>query len=800
MARQNFTTFPLFACIFLLLSALVNGQNTIDQIDKVFLKNYETYFEEQRETIHLHLNKTTYASGEHIWFAAYMFDQKENKISQEDTYIYVALMNSEGEEVDIRTIWYSNGVGHGEFKLDDALSSGNYYLQAFTSKMNLFPEDDSSVYPIRIINFDSQLIPVDRKSMAGLRIDLRAESGYLVEDVFGSCVVRFRNALGMEAVPDSVLLIDKSDQKSMRIEVSKTGIGRFSLVPRRISPKILQVFYRDSVYELDTPYARPTGITISADQNSNKNKFLLTIATNKNSISELDKELRLMVHKDGNFHLLPVELDGASIKEELVVPFSELFPGVNTLSLITTEGEVLAERLIFNTPGNQVSSQLINVQKEKDSITLYLKNRPSFVNPSLNKASISVIPSKSIANDQRIGMTSRFHLNNYLSPSELNHFERRNYLKDPSALYDLDALLILYGTNRYQWRNIEKGIDDQNRTKYMTANLQGYVNAFDNVEDSLEVMLYSRENGIFELAPLSADKKFRFENLPLAKNSNISFTLLNKAGEPVYANFFFTIQPNTIRFRHKFYKDEDFGNPVEFKQQEFNPKFLKEAEQLEEVVVTADRLKRQQFFGKFSGRKITKYDVNKGTLENFIRTYGYRKIYLDHNFYDRLRSSTWQLYRTCQTVRGPILLFPGISFNGVYSRDIMDYANVLMEYIDEVYYLKNSRCDPGYFVVFTNDKYENAPVAESDKITKEFVVDIGHDLPIPFIRPVYFSLDSPSYNKYGIVSWVPDLRSNEQGVYRFKVPNDKQGSLNVHLEGYNDSGVIWSEQLEVELK
>ena len=134
----------------------------------------------------------------------------------------------------------------------------------------------------------------------------------------------------------------------------------------------------------------------------------------------------------------------------------------------------------------------------------------------------------------------------------------------------------------------------------------------------------------------------------------------------------------------------------------------------------------------------------------------------------------------------------------------MDYANVRMDQIDEIYYLKQSRplrcSDGGFFVVFTNENYGNRSIAEVDKNSKVFTIENGHDIPKAFVRPDYFALDNDAFKKYGIIGWVPEIISNEQGVISFKIPDDGQRQLKLHLEGFGEEGTYLSDVLTVDLK
>ncbi|CAN0596187.1 unnamed protein product, partial [Ectocarpus sp. 12 AP-2014] len=162
-------------CVFLAFSISVLSQST--ETHESFLEDYEAYFKSDRKTVHLHLNKSTFITGEHIWFSSYVFNQMKNLPSKEDEYIYVNLIDKKGEVIASKTILFKNGSGKGDFLLNEYLETGNYFIQAYTSNMQNFEEDESTVYPIQIKNIASgkTAIPELHTNRDSLHITIAAE-------------------------------------------------------------------------------------------------------------------------------------------------------------------------------------------------------------------------------------------------------------------------------------------------------------------------------------------------------------------------------------------------------------------------------------------------------------------------------------------------------------------------------------------------------------------------------------------------------------------------------------------------
>ncbi len=797
----------------ILLSVVFSGVLSAQQDQNLATSNilgqYQDYFKQDRKSIHLHLNKTTFASGEHIWFSTYVFNKKTNRIDEGDTYIYVDLLDHTGTILTSKTIAYSETSGTGEFYLDPQMASGDYFLQAYTMEMNAFAEDDSSVYPIRIINFESNVDVATTlvTDIEDLRVSIHAEGGQLLTDVFGTCGIRITDLNGKPVLPDSVVLSTKSTpKKSILVPMNAMGTGKFSLTPKRGVQHIIKTYFNGQILTTSVPPSKEIGYTIATDHNYSKRQLLVAVHTNEATLNKKNDSLIVIIHKDGNAFTLPSSIDENKLSKNIIIPYASLYPGVNTLSLFKNGKELMAERMVFNQPSNKkLKPKVLKANRSNDSITLYIKNYSPKKNNSLNKASISVLPMESKSINTHKSIASSFFLEGYVPGKFIHRIQQSSYLERNIAKYDLDVLLLVQGKGRYQWKNILKSAEKRAQTTPNTSAISGYVNMFDTPNDSMRVMLYSTSNGIFETAELDAEKKFIFNSVSIAKKSKITMTLLDKNGEPVYANFFFTIQPTKkpYRFPHQ-PKIAAYQKTIE-KDISQVPSIFKKVEQLDEVVVTENKLKYEKFFGKFNGRKVDSTLRQYINLENYVRTLGYNMAFVDPRHSDIRRAGSPQLFRTCVNSYGnTIRLFPFIVFNGVFSQYLMDYSHVRMDQIDEIYYLKSSsplRCsDGGFFVVFTNENYQNRPIAEVDKNSKVFTVENGHDLPKEFVRPPYYAFDNDSYKRYGVVSWIPDIVSNKQGVISFKIPDDGQSKLKVHLEGFGEYGEYLSEVLTLDLE
>ncbi|WP_165864968.1 TonB-dependent receptor plug domain-containing protein [Rufibacter latericius] len=93
-----------------------------------------------QEKVYLHLDKPYYAAGEDIWFKAYLVNASSHEPSLWSKVLYVDLVSAEDSIYKRVVVDMKNGMGHGDFALEDTIPDGQYRLRAYTSWMQNFDE------------------------------------------------------------------------------------------------------------------------------------------------------------------------------------------------------------------------------------------------------------------------------------------------------------------------------------------------------------------------------------------------------------------------------------------------------------------------------------------------------------------------------------------------------------------------------------------------------------------------------------------------------------------------------------
>jgi len=107
------------------------------------LKNYTS--NHASEKAYLHFDKPYYATGDTIYFKAYVTLGEKHQLSDLSGVLHIDLINPGNKIEQGIKLPLANGVAWGDFVLPDTLAPGNYRIRAYTRWMlndgNLFEQN-----------------------------------------------------------------------------------------------------------------------------------------------------------------------------------------------------------------------------------------------------------------------------------------------------------------------------------------------------------------------------------------------------------------------------------------------------------------------------------------------------------------------------------------------------------------------------------------------------------------------------------------------------------------------------------
>ncbi len=801
-------------CTTLLLSLVLSG-GLLGQSNTSIKESYESYFELPRESIFLHLNKSTYVVGEELWFSAYAYDRKYGLPFTQSTNLQVVLYNEQGEPLEDRLVMAVNGFARGNIAIDSTYASGDYYIKASTNWMRNFAEDDSFIQKIQIINGSVEL-----RELAATKYDLQLlpEGGHLVQGVESVVGVKLIDAEGRGVVFEKGSLVNESGGSVMDFEGNAFGMASFPILPNNSIYSVSIKLGNNKVVTAPLPQVSEKGMVLRVVNNYGDKDILLAVATNENTLKDIKKKkYRLSVHKDGDIReARSIEFDNTMRESILSINREQLFPGVNTVTLFDQENRPIAERLFFNPFGiKAMQAEVRLIEKIKDSLAigveLISRGKKS------GKFSISVLPAETRAYNSKVNIFSEFLLKPYIKGYVENP---AYYFRDftPNKAYDLDLLLLTQGWSRYEWRNIFNRAPIANFPYENGLTLKGSINGAD-----LEKFpsLYIEDSKYHDSRAVLLDSPdFEIPNLLVGKNEEVQIKLIRENGKPSSRRIFASIvpspQPGTLKISElttpNIYPSElpDLDYSLEDKTIFLDEVAVVEQKRKFSKIIGQDEITVDQQVVNMYPRvtdliRMKGYNISVGLGDVRIanrRTLGGAPpvIYLDGT---RLLAPPPPPPQA-STSQGQGSGFGGVDKTptnpvGGAFQDTGSFSSLYELYTAEIERIEvNPRPDVtegingagGVIKIWTR----RTPLlpSETSDLNKNFIdTTYGFDVSKEFYTPKYIYA-SPLFERLGTIHWEPQLELDSNGKASFNIEDTGMENISFYIEGMSEEGYLIS--------
>ena len=787
----------------LLFTFIFSSFSSYSQDKKNAEENYLEYFKLPRETLFLHTNKTTFILGEEIWFKAYVYDRKNNLSSKATSNIYLGIYDASGNQLDKKLYLAREGAAIGNFAIDSTFASGDYFLKVSTNWMKNFNEDDSFVQKIKIIN--PKIKEIETKKINDIEYDFQflPEGGHILYGVKNNIGIKAINDLGKGTSSTGVISNSKDDEVAS-FKSNFLGIGKFSFTPlkgERYKAKI--TLENGKSFEKTIENIKENGIVISVN-NIRNDKTIITLSTNEESFNKIkDKPYKLLLHKDGNVKSIPIAF--TNTKELIVIASTDLFKGVNTVTLFDSENRPLLERMFFN--NSMIKEYKFSINKtgsDIDSLIYQIKSTNSLNNEILT-TSISVLPSETKSYNQDHTIVSAIYLKPYLRGAVENpqyYFSN----SDRKKKFELDVLLLTQGWSRYSW---DKIFTSQPKPSYDFENgiaINGFVNS--KLKKITSLFLFPTKQNKATFINIDDNGKFNLKNFYPEANEEVRFSYYGKNGKMKrpsmnlsYIKFMDSDNINTNDYKSflSFYKDKN-----EISEQFFIDDSY---ESLEEIRIKTDLRKklRKELRDPIltNGRitKITEEEVNRyPNLTDFIQSNGF-DVFLGDGATSKLGDVV-----VLSRGRGGAAA-PTIFLDGIIISDLSVLLNLSTDKIDKVVIDKTgiglglSGGFGGAIKIFRrkgilntsgkasyNDKYFGNISAYGFQPVKEFYA------------PVYASYRSQTFKDYGVIHWEPNIAISKANSGSIKTYDTGLDEINFYIEGISSDGSVFSQVIKIEGK
>ena len=747
------------------------------------------YYSANIPALHLHINKTVYVAGENIGYTAYALDRVTDKITRTPYNVLVVLADKDHNEISKQLLYLKNGTANNSILLNPNLKNGVYYIKAFTPSMNTLNIDTSYNQSIQIIG-ETRPNAISMTNQRNYDIQLQPEGGHYVEGVKNNVGIKITDQTGKSAMPKHITLTEENNKKIVsNILINKLGMARFEYIPKKNKKYVLELTIDSKTISKTLPLAEEKGIILKTNLNYNSGHLNVILSTNTKTLKTLEGDIfYMMLHKDDATKTYEVAFERNYHDITFQIPNKDLFPGINSITIFNKDKKPVLERIFFNHKSlKKTDLSISSVEKDNDTLTYRLLNKIN-QSPVKSTISISVLPENTIANMKRSSILA----NIYLKPYTEGHLENGNYYFDNEFTvqkkYELDLLLLNQGWSKYSWASIFNSTPSNYYDIEHGITLDGYVDPLEEEAIPKQVLLYSHKNQEIKIADIYNTNKFTFKNLIISNNSSFDLSLINEKGKIIQSNFFYTFSPKS-KDRNSIHKTDITPIFNEHLYSEAIPKIDKGVEQLDEVTVNAYKNSYGKYFEGWDGWKIDSSNTSIGNLTNLISKYGYYKVWNGEDF--SLMRSGYDRGGTKLIYWEPALIIDGLPYKTGFAQALA------MEDIDEIYVNRTEGSKRHTFVVFTK---KNWRIGRKPKTSKTFTLTHeGFAKNKVFYTPKYV-YDSDSFENFGVLSWLPQLKTNANGYTTFSVYNPKNTGLHFFIEGFTEDGDPISKVLHLKQK
>ena len=797
----------LFLLILLATSFSISGQENISKLSQDFIANNHYLNNLEQEKFYLHTNKTTFYSGEKIWFKAYVVDDSSNKPSYTTSNLFINFYSPDKKLISSLLFYVTNGISYGEIDLNPELIPGTYYIDIDTHRNKNFKS--GSVIAIEILSTtktDTETTSTiangnstSIKNETHYTINFHPESQTILKDEINNIAFTIKN--NQTPVKASGKIIDNNTGETVSNFMSdKFGMGRFNLLYKSSYSAVLKINGIEKSFSL--PLANPLGFIIQKKlQSSNENTTSILLKTNTQTASNYNKEsLILVLHRNGFAKsVAPIEINKETTNYQINFLKENLFSGINTLTLFDKNNKPVSEYSFWNNPEN-IELEVSQFEASTDSTTLNFRMLNKLADANL---SISVLPEATISYNNQQNIITEFQLAPYLNTTNFDLADFYNETKGNKHSMDLLIQTTIKSNQIHANLKSEKDLLFQPEHG---VKIRGSVNFKDKDLSKHKVMLSSTDNNILLIKPLKGEKQFEFDSLMLAHPTKYKLALLNNKGEIEKARFYVYKNFNKYRPDSTLIKPVSTFSKTKFEtvyqvDEEYVP-LLMDEEVLDEVLIKTKKESDKEILTK--------------RIEDKIAVKGFSQVYVpdektfvgaDLLFYlrtlpgvqvNQLDPTTISIINTRgrrSLLGGPTIYLIFLDGMPMYDQtdllgiQMFDIASVAVNSSGAGYGLRGSGG-----VIHVYSKTGELMKGISEIVNPDIQVsetEFGFSLPTETFKnsEIYYPNKS-SEELYSTIDWIPNFYLNSKTQNYLTISTKNHQNLKLFINGMNANGQL----------
>lgn len=765
----------------LTISFLSYGQIELDSLTS----KYEKKSLIPVEVVHLHIIKSSFVAGEDVSFGAYVLERNSKRPSLLTKNLYVVVEDSNGKRVSEKLFKVDNGFTNGVITLDFKLPVGKYKLRAYTNFMRNEKRPNSFETTIKILD-PNQEIESNTIEFIQPVLEFKPESGNLISGIPNRiAITAFDKFRPIEILKGKLL---ENGELIKEFSTSVSGLGSITFIPKYSAVYEALINWNGIEYSYNLPFVENEGVIISVSQL--KDKVIASVKTNSVSLNEFANNTFFLALHDGS-HIKVVSLNIEKPTTSIAISHNDISPGVNYVTLFTSDKKPIAERAFFNKKSSSMltlESKEMKVDYDSLKIKLTLKDdHNQTALDSLSQFTVAAFPLDSKAINPELNLFKKFFVSPYLS-GDFQKIQLNRLKEDRKTAYELDILLMALAAPIYNWDAVF-----QSREQLNYSFEQGLtVNVLSNNRSYRNLMIYPMRYSNAQNVEIDKGEEISFNQVYPQEDEKLAISLINDRGQFVKPQLKYQLFPNVIPPLKNLYDHHDFDVKNIYVD---NDEILinTDSEFLEEIVLLADvEEQRADSIRSVANGRVDVFTDQKrlqtASFTNYLNTLPYE------SFIDQ--SGRFVVADRSPSRANPVFVLDGILLNDPNILLNLEVSTIDFVEIDNTGVFNGRYFDGDVIKIRTDPRLRNR--YDSDVQTIEFPVSFA--LSQKYTMPVYNSNEDELFLSLGTLGWQAIVNGLHNNQLQFSIPYRGVKQIMIRLEGMTASGKFISEYFQVSSK
>lgn len=246
----------LFFLILFALHLNASGQDSkLAALDSFSLSLINNVRANEGEQAHLVTDKTIYAAGTPVWFRAFLLRSVAEKISTRSKHLFVDLVNEQDSILLQAVLSAGTQQTSGRLGLPSGLSTGYYWLRAYSRSIINGNPTSAAVVPIYIINPLQPALTTAAKKTAEAQqpiVEMFPEGGHLVTGINTTLTLFVHDDANSPLLLNGYIK-DNRDSVVASFSTNRSGLAKTSFAPTSFRKYHAVVNYKEKEYRFPLP-------------------------------------------------------------------------------------------------------------------------------------------------------------------------------------------------------------------------------------------------------------------------------------------------------------------------------------------------------------------------------------------------------------------------------------------------------------------------------------------------------------------------------------------------------------------